>query len=177
MSVQISIHHFFYKISFSSFNAADPRSRNAALYFNFIRNTKCDTLTEGASDIQVIKASQLKQLNTNDKKEIVCRNLGRQSIQSDNLEACYWDGTPPTGVFVRSSLYGYELENIAHAFTHLADKFGAEGALADVFDLFGVFEAGQTNVIFSDDAGYLIPAANYTEIIEPELYGRMQCQK
>lgn len=85
--------------------------------------------------------------------------------------------TPPTAVFVRGSLYGYELENVAHAFTHLADKFGAEGALADVFDLFGVFEAGHTNVIFSDDAGYLIPAANYTEKIEPELYGRIQCQK
>lgn len=39
-----------------------------------------------------------------------------------------------------------------HGFKSLSDEFGHGGELEDVFELFGEFEVGAKNVIFSDDA-------------------------
>jgi hypothetical protein len=98
--------------------------------------------------------------------------MSKKPITSDNLNNCYFDATPPTSIFVRNGLYGHELDNIVHAFTHLTEKFGTLGSLPDVFTLFGGFEANQPNVIFSDDAVGLVSAANNIDTID-ELYQRL----
>lgn len=56
---------------------------------------------------------------------------------------------------MRRSLGGTELEGVVHGFKTLSDRFGHGANLENVFELFGEFEPGAKNVIFTDDAKML----------------------
>lgn len=117
--------------------------------------------------------------------ELVCDGI-RKTIDlnqlNDQLSSCNYDATPPTAVYVRNSLIDTEQDAIKHAFSALSNKFGVKGNLVDVFELFGEFEPGQRNVLFSDDAKSLITddSDNQTESFfnyedHETMYKNIQC--
>lgn len=144
----------------SQYDAADAKSRNAALNFNYKRgNGKCSGITTNESPVRVILSSGAsKEMNLNS-NELVCNGL-RKAFAIDQLNnqltGCAYDATPPTAVYVRNSMIETECDAIKHAFSALSNKFGANGSLVDVFELFGEFETGKRNILFSDDAKSLI---------------------
>lgn len=129
-------------------------------------------MTTDDSAIRVIKTTELNQKSSPQRDELFCLDQTKQPITTEIRKNCYFDATPPTSIFVRNGLYGHELDNIVHAFTHLADKFGTLGSLPDVFTIFGAFEDGQPNVLFSDDAVGLTSPSNNTEAIR-DVYQRL----
>lgn len=120
-----------------------------------------------------------------DTDEIVCQGR-RKAIHLDNLDPnrCAYDATPPAAIYVRNTLKSSEQDGIKHAFSALSEKFGKNGSLVDVFELFGEFEPGQRNVLFNDDAKSLITEDsinltesffNYEEMDET-IYMSIQCR-
>jgi len=162
-----------------NYNSKDERSLNAALLFNYKRDIRsCTATTTDESSIRVVKTSQLKERASDEKDELICTNLNKKpvSVAQSDIQDCYFDATPPTAVFVREATSGHELDNIAHAFTAISNLFGKHGKVEDVFELFGEFEPGQLNVIFSDDAVELVPESNSVTEIDDILYKRIRCQ-
>lgn len=148
----LSILCFFFR----QYNFKDNKSRDAALKFNYKRgNGKCSGITVDESPIRVVRLSKLKKLTNRKNDEMICQNA-RKSIDIDiekiDLSNCFYDATPPTAVYVRNSISLGERDGIEHAFLALSDRFGQMGSLEDVFELFGEFEPGKNNVMFSDDA-------------------------
>lgn len=101
---------------------------------------------------------------------------------NDQLSSCAYDATPPAAVYVRSSLISSEKDAIKHAISALSNLFGRNGYLVDVFELFGEFEPGQRNILFSDNAKSLITddSINLTESFfnfddEETKYKTIQC--
>lgn len=112
-----------------------------------------------------------------DLDEILCRD-GRKptNAQENELRNCFYDATPPTAVFVRNTVGDNERDNIEHAFLTLSDKFGKMGKIEEVFELFGEFESGQSNVLFSDDGVKLTQSVtNLADDEDSSVYKRMQC--
>lgn len=155
--------------------------------FNFKRgNGKCTGLTSNDSPVRVIQSSEAaKDVNINS-NELVCDGIRRSIIfdqLNDELSGCAYDATPPTAVYVRNDLIETERDAIKHAFSALSNKFGAYGDLVDVFELFGEFEPGQRNILFSDNAKSLITddSDNQTESFfnyedHETMFKNIQCQ-
>lgn len=155
--------------------------------FNFKRgNGKCTGLTSNDSPVRVIQSSEAaKDVNINS-NELVCDGIRRSIIfdqLNDELSGCAYDATPPTAVYVRNDLIETERDAIKHAFSALSNKFGANGGLVDVFELFGEFEPGQRNILFSDNAKSLITddSDNQTESFfnyedHETMFKNIQCQ-
>ena len=161
---------------FRQFDGVDERSRDAALLFNYKRgNQQCVGVSTEPSVVRVMRASQLKGSSLGDQDELICSNFIRKSVATWDLTDCYFDATPPTAVFVRNSLSGHDLDNVAHAFIALSDKFGHGGKIEDVFSLFGEFEAGQRDVIFTDKAGYFTQISNFISNVDDEMYNHIRC--
>lgn len=124
----------------------------------------------------MLRLSQLKDKSNNEKDELICKS-GRKPVTTPvgELSECFYDATPPTAVFVRGTVTSHELDNIAHAFLALSDKFGKFGKIEDVFELFGEFEPGQSDVLFSDDGVLLSHTDSNRVDSEDELYKQIQC--
>lgn len=167
------------------YDANDEKSRDAASNFNYKRgNGKCSGLTTNESAVRVVRFNQtINDVNIND-DELICRGT-RRAIVFDQLDVnnCGYDATPPAAVYVRNTLNNFEQDGIKHAFSALSDKFGKDGSLVDVFELFGEFETGKRNVLFSDNAKSLITddSINLTESFfnydgdDETMYKDIQC--
>ncbi|XP_031622773.1 transferrin [Contarinia nasturtii] len=166
----------------------DERSRDAALNFNYKRgNGKCMGLTtdESMNMVRVIHFNQNISNVDIDSYELVCQGT-RKAIVIDQVDAnnCAYDATPPATVYTRNTLKSYEQDGIKHAFSALSRYFGRDGSLVDVFKLFGEFEPGHRNVLFSDSAKSLITddSINLTESYfnydgdEEVKYKQIQCR-
>lgn len=163
----------------------DGKSRDAALNFNYKRgNGKCSGLTTNASAVRVVRLNQsIGDINVNS-NEFLCGG-SRKAITLDELVVsnCIYDATPPTAVYVRNTLSSHEQDGIKHAFSALSGAFGKYGSLVDVFELFGEFEPGQRNILFSDNAKSLVTddSVNLTESFfnydgdDETLYKNVQC--
>lgn len=169
------------------YDASDEKSRDAALNFNYKRgNGKCTGITTDESAVRVVRFNQSMYDVNIDSDELVCRGT-RRAIVLDQLDVnnCGYDATPPAAVYVRNTLKSYEQDGIKHAFSALSNLFGRGGSLVDVFELFGEFEAGQRNVLFSDNAKALITddSINLTESFfnydgdDETLYKEIQCHE
>lgn len=132
-------------------------------------------MTKESSQLRVIRASELRTKATDEHDELICLNLVRKPVTSTDIKDCVFDATPPKAVFVRDEVHGHEFDNIVHAFTSLSDKFGIDGKIPDVFELFGEFEPGKKNVIFSDDAVALVSDLNSISNVDEDLYKRLSC--
>lgn len=117
--------------------------------------------------------------------EVVCKETRRTAnFENLDLNNCAYDATPPIAVYVRNTLNNNEQDNIKHAFSALSNRFGQYGDLVDVFELFGEFEPGQLNVLFSDNAKALITddSVNFTESFfnfdgdDETTYKNIQCR-
>lgn len=131
------------------FDSTSERSINAALEFLYKRGTKkCPSTIRDNSDslIKVVRSTELSGIDKS-KFELVCPDLSRKSLDSD-LKTCNFEYTLRTAIFSRSTLSSYEADNINHAFTAISEKFGHEGKLEQVFEIFAEFEKGQNDVIF-----------------------------
>lgn len=167
------------------YDANDEKSRDAASNFNYKRgNGKCSGLTTNESAVRVVRFNQtINDVNIND-DELICRGT-RRAIVFDQLDVnnCGYDATPPAAVYVRNTLNNFEQDGIKHAFSALSDKFGKDGSLVDVFELFGEFEKGKRNLLFSDNAKSLITddSINLTESFfnydgdDETMYKDIQC--
>lgn len=172
-------------IQYRQYDPTDEKSRDAALNFNYKRgNGKCSGLTTNQSSVRVVRFNQsIKDLKI-DADEFVCGGT-RKALDFDKLDAgqCAYDATPPAAVYVRNTLNNNGQDSIKHAFSALSNKFGKYGDLVDVFELFGEFQPGQTNVLFSDNAKALITddSINLTESFfnydgdDETLYKNIQC--
>lgn len=167
----------------SQYEPEDEKSRDAALNFNFKRgNGKCTGLTTENSSIRIIRTGSL-DIST-ELHEFVCGGT-RKAISFDQIDFsyCAYDATPPAAVYIRNTMTNHEQDGIKHAFSALSDLFGRYGYLVDVFELFGEFEPGQRNILFSDDAKSLITddSINLTESFfnydgdDESLYKKIQC--
>lgn len=168
--------YIIYTLPYSQHDDKDEKSYNAALLFNSKRDNRlCSSLTTENSQLRVVRVSQLAQKATDEHDELICLNSVRKPISTTDLTDCKFDATPAKGVFARESIRGHEFDSIVHAFTAISSKFGALGSSSDVFELFGEFEPGQRNVIFSDDATELLSDANAISNVDETLYNRIQC--
>lgn len=119
--------------------------------------------------------------------QIVCKDsikeiqLNENKLSIDKNEFlvgnCFYDATPSTAVFTRTSLNDRERDGIEHAFSLLSTKFGRKSNFEDVFELFGEFESGQSNILFSDDADALETAPNDTTDDSESLFKDIQCNE
>lgn len=150
-----------FNIFASQYDPKDEKSRNAALNFNYKRgNGRCSGLTTSESPVRVIHPTQGNKsaLDAN-LNELVCDGIRKPLVPdqlNDALANCAFDATPPTAVYVRNTMIDTETDAIKHAFSAISNRFGKNGSLIDVFELFGEFEPGQRNVLFSDNAKSLI---------------------
>lgn len=126
--------------------------------------------------MRVVRESELGSLENRDEYEFACSG-SRQPIDTAVAISteCIYNATPPTGVFVRDSISTIELENLSHAFLALSEKFGRNGTIEDVFELFGQFESNEANVLFSDDASSLIEANPATFQAQLNEYDGLEC--
>lgn len=164
---------------FRQYVHADIKSRDAALKLNQLRGIRqCNGITIEDADLRVIRLSELSSLESKADYEVVCKG-SHKSVDASDLDECNFDATPPTGVFVRRSSTGHELDNISHAFLALSEKFGHSGVNEDVFELFGKFVENKRDVLFSDDASQLISTVilrDYTFLTSIlQDYTRLQC--
>lgn len=164
----------------SQYDDKDVKSKDAALYYNMIRgNRQCTGINTNESSIRVVRLTELKDKTNDDKDVLFCRSgdiLPFKAESTSDLVDCYVDATPATAVFVRLTLADHELDNTAHAFLALSERFGKMGNIEDVFELFGKFETGQPNVLFSDDAVKLSQAVTNLISHEEEIYNRLPCR-
>lgn len=172
-------------VIYRQYDAGDGRSRDAAQNFNYKRgNEKCSGITTNESQVRVVRINQsINNINI-DLNELICRGT-RKSIVIDQLDVnnCAYDVTPPAAIYVRNTMSNHESDGIKHAFSALSDKFGKDGKLVDVFELFGEFEPGQKNILFSDNAKSLVTddSVNLTESFfnydgdDETLYKNIQC--
>lgn len=171
------IWNIFFLFCFSQYDGSDIKSRNAALKLNEVRGVRqCSDLTTAASNLRVIRLSELDTLESKTDFDFDCKSE-RKPIDTPaaELTECIFDSTPPTAVFVRRSSTGHELDNLSHAFLALSEKFGRGGKIEDVFELFGKFEADKRDVLFSDDASKLIATESGSTSKILQDYGRLQC--
>lgn len=171
---------------YSQYDPNDEKSRDAALKFNYKHGKgKCSGITTNESPVRVIQSNEAKtEVNIN-LNEVICDGIRRAIIfdqLNDQLSSCSYDATPPTAVYVRNTMIDTEQDAMKHAFSALSNKFGPKGSLVDVFELFGEFEPGQRNILFSDDAKSLITddSDNQTESFfnyedHETLYKNIQC--
>lgn len=119
--------------------------------------------------------------------EFVCGGLRKPTnIDLTDASSCAYDATPPSAVYVKNSLESNEKDSIKHAFSALSNKFGKYGDLVDVFELFGEFESGHHDVLFSDNARALITDDSVNELSESYfnfdgddevMYKNIQCRE
>lgn len=87
--------------------------------------------------------SKLKERSNSDKHELVCEKIGVDfkpvTTSKEELEKCFWDGTPSTAVYVQKTISSSKLDKIAEAFLALSPS-------ADLDALFGTnnFKLSQT---------------------------------
>lgn len=179
---------WFIVIFTSQYDPSDEKSRNAALNYNFKRgNGRCAGLTTSESPIRVIHSMQDNKAAFNvDSNELICDGIRKRLIPdqlNDSLANCAYDATPPTAVYVRNTMIDTECDAIKHAFSAISNRFGTNGSLIDVFQLFGEFEPGQRNILFSDNAKSLITddSDNQTESFfnyedHETMYRNIQCK-
>lgn len=121
------------------------------------------------------KAKQMIQ----DSEQLICKSFdsSRPNPVASLSDDCIYDATPPTAIFVRSSIGDRERDGIEHAFSTLSNKFGKGSSLEGVFELFGEFEPGKRDVIFSDDAKTFSQSLpNYATDDFHSFYNKIQCR-
>lgn len=167
------------------YDSQNVRSVNAALEFLFKRGTKkCPaTITDKTdSPIKIVRSTTLSDYSK-DTYELVCPDMSRKPLDAD-FTKCNFEYTLRTAIFSRASISIYELDNISHAFTAISEKFGHDGKLEQVFDIFAEFEKGQNDVIFDVSIyiyNFFLFLLKFTEIYDsllirimlPNLYHRI----
>lgn len=161
----------------SFFDRSNPRSIDAALYFNHKRNIEqCPSALQSieSAQIRIIQARNNTDGPEFENKELICPDMSRKPLTE--LTTCNFNENVMGGaVFVRNDLSGNELETLAHGFTALSDKFGHGYKNDHIFEVFEEFETGAKNVIFGDDTGKLVPQSNYVGTVDEDLYNRLYC--
>jgi ABC-type amino acid transport substrate-binding protein len=134
------------------FDTSDTRASDVALTFNRARNIESDIgdlSSAPNAQIEIVHSSCLSDEKYLD-KQLICPDFSLKA--PSEAKTCNFDGRYTRGIFVRDGLIGTELESIVHGFKSLSDAFGHDAKLENVFELFGEFEPGAKNVIFTDDA-------------------------
>lgn len=131
------------------FDRSNPRSLSAALYFNSKRNIRVCPPSLVSSNSPVVTITSSKDLGSfnSQEKRLVCSDLSVKELTE--FASCNIDYSLPNGVYVRKDESRQVKDNIKHLFVSIAKSFGPTAQLNDVFDLFGEFEQGQKDVIFS----------------------------
>ncbi|XP_059615126.1 transferrin [Phlebotomus argentipes] len=164
----------FLKKASLKFSTDDPRAVNAALLFNEKRGQKACPLDIVSADNGVVSIVNAKDLQDNGNQELVCQDLSRKSLKDFN--SCNFEATLPTAVFVRSGLGSNNLDGIVHSLTSSAEIFGKNAKQDDVFEMFGEFEPGFKNVIFSDNAAKLVTSSNSVFTFDESHYNKLRCK-
>lgn len=140
---------------FSKFDKLNTRASDVALTFNRARNIETDIndVQSASNDqIEIVHSSALTDAKYAD-KQLICPDFSVKPLSE--AQTCNFDGRYTRGIFVRNNLSGTELESVVHGFKTLSKSFGHGASLENVFELFGEFEPGAKNVIFTDDAKML----------------------
>lgn len=126
-------------------------SRDIRPEIECILNGDCvESVKSDLSDVAILSGSELSRAKDgNDLKAIAHES----KTTASETGRCNRAAT----VFVTNRADQHGIDNVMHAFSALSDKFGHMGNVEEVFELFGEFEPGQKNVLFSDDADKLIP--------------------
>ncbi|XP_055712352.1 transferrin [Phlebotomus papatasi] len=156
-----------------NFNREDSRALNAALLFNEKKGQPSCPLDAVSTENGIVKIVNARDLKDNDDQELVCQDFSRKSLQE--FSNCNFEATLPTAVFVRSGVSSNILDGIIHSLTAAATQFGKNAQNEDVFEMFGEFEPGFKNVIFSDNAVKLITSSNFIPTFDEAHYNKLRC--
>lgn len=131
------------------FDRSNPRSISAALYFNSKRNIRVcpPSLVSSNSPAVIITSSKNLDSFKGQDKKLVCSDLSEKELA--DFATCNLDYSLPNGIYVSKAESRQVKDNIKHLFVSIAKTFGPTESFNDVFNLFGDFEAGQKNIIFS----------------------------
>lgn len=130
------------------YDPLNQRSLSAALnVLNMLGAKSCAPISTNSNPtVTVVSSSELRNFEDTPKK-LLCSNLEKGTLK--DFKTCNLDYTLPNGVMVKKSESRQIKENIKHVFVSIAGSFGPKGKLNDVFDLFGEFQPGEKDVIFS----------------------------
>jgi len=154
-----------------AFDRTDSRASDVAATFNHARNINTaieDIQSSENAQIRIVHSSRLSDTTYTGKK-LVCSDFTFKPLTE--AKSCNFDGRLTRGIFVRTDIGGMELDSIVHGFKSLSDKFGHNANLENVFELFGEFEKGARNVIFTDDGQALENDDKINVIINGKEFG------
>ncbi|XP_055911965.1 transferrin [Eupeodes corollae] len=129
------------------FDASQERARAAAALLSKKRGkSPCEVQSSPNDKMMIVKANEL---NNYKNMQLLCPNMEKKAISE--VATCNFEAALPRTVMVRESMDKIEKDNIIHVCSLLSEKFGGLGKLNDVFEMFGEFEQGNKDVIFTDD--------------------------
>ncbi|XP_063705234.1 transferrin [Culicoides brevitarsis] len=155
------------------FDSSQVRAVTSALYLNSKRGiSKCPNVlsSEELAKIQIVNSKKLDEYKSAN-KQLLCQDWSKKTLS--DYKTCNFDYSLPNGIYVNKAESRQTRDNIRHAFTAIGKSFGSKGKLNHVFDLFGQFESGQKDVIFSGDAIDIVPEAPTN--IDKNLYNSLHC--
>jgi hypothetical protein len=107
-------------------------------------------------------------------KVLVCQGFDTKPLS--DYQKCNFEFNAPRKVYVRQDMNQDDLDILNHGLISLSDKFGTNGKNYDVFELFGTFEEGAKDVIFSDTATKLEHIDNnVADSVDEALYRQLHC--
>lgn len=130
------------------YDKSNERAKYAALMLKQLRGGgPCEELPEVEdSGMQIVNSNDL---NNYKDKQLVCPTNLKETIAITEFRTCNFEASLPRAVFIHSERSKIEKDTYKHAMISLSERFGSKGKLPDVFKMFGEFQDGQQDVLFS----------------------------
>lgn len=182
----------------TEFDFNNPRAKDAALLFAHRKGEKPCTTGLKSTENGIVKIVHVNIAKNYPDMDLVCQDF-TQKPQSE-YKNCHFDFAVPRAVSYTKKQWNVSFSNcfssffsrpfqvvikqtadstkrddIIHAFTSISEQFGHNSPKEDVFELFGEFSAGQSNVIFDDRAEKMIGIGNEIPRDEINLYLSLHC--
>ncbi|GAB0096352.1 Transferrin [Sergentomyia squamirostris] len=156
-----------------NFNKDNSRAVNAALLFNEKKGQPSCPEDITSIDNGIVKIVNAKDLEEDENLELVCQDFSRKPL--NDYSNCNMEATLPTAIFYKSTANSHIQDGIVHSLTAMSSSFGRNATNEDVFEIFGEFEPGFKDVIFSDNAVKLVSSSNTITSFDESHYNKLRC--
>lgn len=160
------------------YDERSPRAQDSALLFQHKQEAKSNC---GHAAAQAVPNGIVKLVHVTEAKEkysdldLVCPDF-TQKPQSE-FRTCNFDFAIPRAVCVKQGGDATKRDDVVHAFTAISEQFGHNSPKEDVFELFGEFKKGETDVLFDDRAEKIVTMGNDIPSDDARLYLTLHCVK
>nr|AYV99626.1 venom polypeptide [Dolopus genitalis] len=149
----------------------NKRARYAAYLLNSKRGKETCQDSADSGDIEIVNS---KDLSKHSNKQLVCLDLTAKPVSE--YKTCNVEAALPNAAFVRDDLSDQDKGNLVHAFISLSDRFRPHGKNEDVFEMFGEFKQGYSNVLFNDEAVAFVTEFKPRNEIDEKSFSTLHCK-